>query len=120
MTRYTITVSVEDTKAKTYSHSMEFCKQKNGKKNETSMDIKNKRVSGRQGNFHWNFKNIEKKGNKEVSVGVGKEHRRWPLKHQVEQMLKYLACCLGYRIQHMIDEYRNQQKGKHKICGGVF
>lgn len=52
MTRYTITVSVEDTKAKTYSHSMEFCKQKNGKKNETSMDIKNKRVSGRQGNFH--------------------------------------------------------------------
>ena len=60
MTRYTITVSVEDTIVKTYSHSMEFCKQKNGKKNETSMDIKNKRVSGRRGNFYWNLKNIEK------------------------------------------------------------
>lgn len=52
MTRYTVTVSVEDTIAKTDSHSMEFWKQKNGKKNETTMDIKNRRLSGRQGNFH--------------------------------------------------------------------
>ena len=52
---------------------MEFCKQKNGKKNETSMDIKNKRVSGRQGNPHWNLKKKHrKKENKEVSEGMGK------------------------------------------------
>lgn len=73
MTRYTITVSVEDTIAKTYSHSMEFCKQKNGKENETSMDIKNKRVSGRQGNLHWEFKKKHgKRKIKEVSEGMGK------------------------------------------------
>lgn len=28
--------------------------------------------------------------------------------------------CLGYRTQNMIDEYRNQQKGKQIICEGVF